>query len=352
LTRVALSGPAVASLRAMLRMTQPDMTEQWVAFLMSAARTGMGFRSLFNQPEAIALLQGLYPEPVYWQAALTYSFEGNLQAVLDEYYHVLFESLGLVGHDPGESVVKLADTVQSALSLRAPTLRFDEIKLLDDQRPTLENRGLRCRYALRFGDEKSADYDGRTRDVDVRVAFNSPFRPFVLATTSIGQEGLDFHQYCHRVVHWNLPSNPVDLEQREGRVHRYKCHVIRRNLALAYGLATITSDADLTDPWRHLFQQAVKDRPPEVNDLVPFWIYEADELEDRAFKIEREIPVFPLSREISRMEQLKMSLVAYRSVIGQPRQQELLAFLAARLGQDQIRELVSNSLIDLSPPKP
>ena len=38
---------------------------------------------------------------------------------------------------------------------------------------------------------------------------NSPFWPFVLATTSVGQEGLDFQQYCHAVVHWNLPSNPV-----------------------------------------------------------------------------------------------------------------------------------------------
>jgi len=28
-------------------------------------------------------------------------------------------------------------------------------------------------------------------------------------------EGLDFHHYCHAIVHWNLPSNPVDLEQRE-----------------------------------------------------------------------------------------------------------------------------------------
>ncbi|WP_413818578.1 helicase-related protein [Sphingobium sp.] len=65
----------------------------------------------------------------------------------------------------------------------------------------------------------------------VRDAFNSPFRPFALATTSVGQEGLDFHPYCYRLYHWNLPGNPVDLEQREGRVHRFKGHAIRLNLA-------------------------------------------------------------------------------------------------------------------------
>jgi ERCC4-related helicase len=69
----------------------------------------------------------------------------------------------------------------------------------------------------------------------VIAAFNSPFWPFVLASTSVGQEGLDFHHYSHAVVHWNIPANPVDLEQREGRVHRYQGHAVRRNVAAGYG---------------------------------------------------------------------------------------------------------------------
>ena len=87
--------------------------------------------------------------------------------------------------------------------------------------PGLDNQGhLRTRFAMRFGDQDAEDSAEPTRADQVRSAFNSPFWPFVLATTSVGQEGLDFHSYCHAVVHWNLPSNPVDLEQREGRVHR------------------------------------------------------------------------------------------------------------------------------------
>ena len=46
--------------------------------------------------------------------------------------------------------------------------------------------------------------------------------------------GLDFHPYCHAVVHWNLPTNPIDLEQREGRVNRFAGHAIRRNVAAAH----------------------------------------------------------------------------------------------------------------------
>ncbi|WP_339688870.1 helicase C-terminal domain-containing protein [uncultured Parasphingorhabdus sp.] len=53
----------------------------------------------------------------------------------------------------------------------------------------------------------------------------------VLATTSVGQEGLDFHFYWHRLVDRNLPNNPIDLEQREGRVHRFKNHATRMNVS-------------------------------------------------------------------------------------------------------------------------
>ena len=72
-----------------------------------------------------------------------------------------------------------------------------------------------------------------------REAFNSPFWPFVLATTSTGQEGLDFHLYCRDIVHWNLPSNPVDLEQREGRINRYDGLSIRPRTTRAGSLSCL-----------------------------------------------------------------------------------------------------------------
>ena len=83
-------------------------------------------------------------------------------------------------------------------------------------------------FALAFGEDVSREAgpdgdDAKMRKSVVREAFNSPFWPFILATTSVGQEGLDFHLYCRDVLHWNLPSNPVDLEQREGRINRRDC---------------------------------------------------------------------------------------------------------------------------------
>ncbi len=75
---------------------------------------------------------------------------------------------------------------------------------------------IRTHYAMPYGNIRMTD-QATNRAIDVRLAFNSPFRPFVLASTSVGQEGLDFHWYCRKIMHWNIPSNPQDMEQREGK---------------------------------------------------------------------------------------------------------------------------------------
>jgi hypothetical protein len=59
---------------------------------------------------------------------------------------------------------------------------------------------MRANFALRLAEERSDEGSG-LRPAEVRDAFNSPFSPFVLATTSAGQEDLDFHVFCRAVVH-------------------------------------------------------------------------------------------------------------------------------------------------------
>jgi hypothetical protein len=180
----------------------------------------------------------------------------------------------------------------------------------------------------------------------VRTAFNSPFRPFVLATTSIGQEGLDFHQYCHEVYHWNLPPNPVDLEQREGRINRYKGHVIRRNIADAFVAPFMQKYGDgHGDPWEELFRMAVDSRLEGLNDLYPFWVFEPP----GAMKVIRYIPVMPLSRDRERLSSLSKALIAYRMVMGQPRQEDLVYYLQRRFEEDLNAEEFLKYKIDLSP---
>ena len=65
---------------------------------------------------------------------------------------------------------------------------------------------------------------------------------------------------------------------------------------------------------------------------------------------EQYIAMLPLSREVNRLKYIKKTLVVYRSVIGQPMQEELLQFLEEHLSPEEIEDLVSEAMIDLSPP--
>lgn len=336
LVELALGSPAVCAARAFKRIA-PSLAFDDPELMSAAAIVANGFRSLYNNPETQLLLRSIGDEDLpLWRIALNYAIDGNLQAVLDEYAHVLKESLGLFDHSDVEIVQQVSEAMFEALSIRAPNITVDDLSLsLNRRKIRKDTYKLRCRFALRFADIKDDSENILMRAGTVRQAFNSPFRPFILASTSVGQEGLDFHSYCHSIWHWNLPSNPVDMEQREGRIHRYKGHAIRKNISQRYGITAFkkAKRKPLNDPWDSAFRMCKNDRPEELNDLYPYWIF--DNVES-PFKIERIIPLLPFSREIPKLDKLKKSLALYRLVFGQPRQEDLLAYLVDVLDESEL----------------
>ena len=336
-------GPATCALRAFARVSHGSTDFTNANARDGAARVAWGLRSFFNVPEVMALVRGRGKGSApYWIKVVDYCTNGGLQAVLSEYAHILRESLGFLDRDADRIVPEMARVINEALSIRAANYTADDIRVQDGQ-VSVEPHRLRARYALRFGAQSLEAESELQRAGVVRTAFNSPFWPFVLATTSVGQEGLDFHQYCHAIVHWNLPANPVDLEQREGRVHRYKGHAIRKNIAKEHRAAAFGSGS--VDPWEALFTMAVDGRADGVGDLVPFWVFAPA----GGAQIERYVPALPMSREVQKLEQLKQSLVAYRLAFGQPRQEDLVKYLQSLKGIDGID--LSSLVLDLSPPR-
>jgi len=345
LAQIAVAGPGIVALRALARITG-GINEVSSAIKGYAGQVAWNFRSLFNLPEVTAFIRGMNREEPYWRRVVEYSASGGLQSVLDEYAHTLRESLGLVDHSPEEIAREVAKVMGESLSLRTSTLGVDDVSIdLQGNDVKVERRRMRGHFALRFGEEKNEDGAVVTRAGQVRDAFNSPFWPFVLATTSVGQEGLDFHTYCHAVVHWNLPSNPVDMEQREGRVHRYKGHAVRKNLANFYGINK-TKVGKGSDPWDALFVYGKQDRDENATDLVPFWVYP---LEGGA-KIERHVPALPLSRDRERLFALRRSLVVYRMVFGQARQEDLVEYVLSRFPESEVSRITQELSINLEPP--
>ena len=222
-----------------------------------------------------------------------------------------------------------------ALSTRTATNAVEDVQVVDGE-IRLEERRINSHFAARYGRAQSTD-QAAMRETTVRTAYNSPFRPFVLASTSVGQEGLDFHTYSHAIVHWNLPGNPVDLEQREGRVHRYKGHAVRKNVADEFGCRRAGSRST-HDPWAAVFDAALAARADEDSDIKPYWIF----TRPGGAVIERYVPALPLSREAQQYRRLLRTVGAYRLVIGQPRQDDLIRYV----GED-----VSWLRIDLTPPR-
>lgn len=66
-----------------------------------------------------------------------------------------------------------------------------------------------------------------------------------------------FHWWAHSVIRWNVLSNPVEHEQRQGRVHRYLGHVVRENVADTHGAELL--EAGVTDPCEALFSVPAAD---------------------------------------------------------------------------------------------
>ena len=261
-------------------------------------------------------------------------WDGNLESVLDEYL-VSLRGLGVVSNDRGVED-KILGIMKKALALGAGGVSVHETGSKRARDPFR----MRCHAALPFGlsGQEKETGSGELRNDDLRVAFNSPFRPFVLATTSIGQEGLDFHVWSNHVVHWDLPSNPVDLEQRDGRVNRYGGLAIRR--ALAENAPCLPS---MESPWRVL----ADGQKETMGGLGPWWIH------PRA-SIRRTVFVTPFSKVAGDLEVLRDQLSIYRLAMGQSDQEALVHALRRRVaaaGKEASRVLswFEEARIDLSP---
>jgi len=315
LAESALGSPATCALRAIARLC-PELETDDPVLIGAAVVIALGFRSLYNQPETRALLEEASPLN-YWRQINAHAAQNDLAAVMDEYLHLVLEGERAELFDAAERARIIAKKVVEVVALRPAQITLDQWTA-GRSRLQDEPFEIRARFAMRFA-TKAEEEKGVRRTKLVQAAFKSPFRPFVLASTSIGQEGLDFHPYCSRIVHWNLPRNPVDIEQREGRVHRFKNHAVRRNIAADFGYRA-SALVGFEAPWTAMFreaedQQTAKGHP---GDIVPYWIHPGEA------KIERVVLIPPFSREVERYENLKKSLATYRLAFGQPRQDEMI----------------------------
>jgi hypothetical protein len=344
LVDIALGSPANCIYKCLRRYFNDE--DSISEILNYSLELGYDFMLFFDKPESIAAVQineqtkdnrfkdNRDKTDIHWNLVLRYCIDGNLQSVIDEYSHMLFSK--------NRTVSDLATAIASGLNLRTSSVKVEGL----DKKNILTNKNLRCHYAVSFGNQNLETEEGKSRASDVINNFNSPFRPFVLASTSLGQEGLDFHYYCRKIMHWNLPHSPVEFEQREGRINRFKGLVIRQNLSHKYK----SHLQNHTDIWEELFNIALEKESTSTGkpQILPFWYTESQ----KDIKIERIVPLFPLSKDVTHYKEMISLLTLYRLTFGQPRQEELLkSFKDLGNDKEKLTEIYDKYLLNLSPIK-
>ncbi len=329
LTLIALYSPAVCLLRSMRSVFGhiPNWEQNnWSAVL----KLGLNqLRNYFNKQVVQSIVRANSPHDRSYSAkVLLYCQSAHIQAMWDEYAYLVGMALPRSKPDKLPKAFLLQCERVLGMGTGSPSVneltRGGRIRQRPSPRP--------AHFAVAFGEDVAADTKeaaGRSRKTAMREAFNSPFWPFVLATTSVGQEGLDFHLYCRDIMHWNLPSNPVDLEQREGRINRFDCLSIRRAIVSDHPLSALAGAApDQKNVWARLFE-ILRLYPSGTqrfkHGLYPHWIYQPTKEDGQMLR--RHLAFYSRSRDARRYADLKDALRLYRLVLGQPRQQDIIESL-------------------------
>lgn len=208
----------------------------------------------------------------------SYCKDGGLQDVIEEYLFLLTK-----GYSSG--LDDITALFESALKNSKNSVTY----IGKNDEATIKTG-----FAMRFSDTEEDENQEQLQN-----KFNSPFYPFVLATTPIAQEGLNFQNYCHRVFHWITPVSPVDFEQQEGRINRYHNHAVRKSY-MKY--------SKKRECWNEVFIMAATDEA----GLSPHWIANVED----PVKIESCIVNQKFSKDEAVQKLLKKAINNYRVSLG------------------------------------
>lgn len=291
-----------------ISMAEKRQVERVFDFSWNRLRGYLGHR-LF-----VEVILGASRHRRYTNALRDALLKGGFEAVLDEQMVLL----GRLGDAKGLAIL---EQLGNCLLDRPSLVQFRRGKNVKLRIPVQAVTPFAGGEQRKVGKKKS----GRLRSDTLRRAFNSPFWPHVLCTTSVGQEGLDFHQWCRRIVHWDLPSDPVDFEQREGRIARYASLAVRQSLGRLHGEEALVR-AGACSPFLELLKVA-GEQPSGRTGLERWWLPEQGRPVSVSFD-------WRFSLRSKRKKEMLQELLYYRLALGQPDPEAFMNMLK-RVGADQ-----------------
>ncbi|MFO0806398.1 MAG: helicase-related protein [Gemmataceae bacterium] len=329
----ALGSPGVVVGRSLKRhwagaVSDDRDSKGQLRFRHTLAASWMGLRNYLDQRWFYRVL--CKEKEHYPDALQRVVVDGNLEAVLDEHLWIVSRLRDL-------SQDELAIELREGLTLKSGMFFLHPLQGRRD-----DTFSLRCHVAMPFVQAKvqtPGEDEKPIRTDEMRRAFNTPFWPYILTTTSVGQEGLDFHAWCDTLVHWDLCRNPVDLEQREGRIQRFGGLSIRRAIAANLAEAAMANRSDGESPWVRIESMA-NARMSDESGLAPWWVCKNGGVIRYVFDV-------PTSEQKHWLHWMKEQRLLYRLALGQPNQEDLLEILSSKVGLDP--QAIRKAVINLSP---
>ena len=159
----------------------------------------------------------------------------------------------------------------------------------------------------------------------------------MLVTTLIGPECLDFHPWCRALAHWDLCSEPVALEQREGRINRFAGLSVRRAIASGLSGSMALHEIDCS-PWERMAARA-EDELVDDTGLSPWWVAPGAMTTNLVLSV-------PGGEQPGQLARLYRERALYRLVLGMPDQADLLELISTR--ESWSPEMVESVCLDLS----
>ena len=327
LANAALSSPGPVLARS-LKRHRLILDDDSAATYRALRASWEGLRSYLNNPWMNASMSG---RGDYRERISRAILDGNLEAVLDEHLWVT----GTLRHLGPEALVKHLTT---ALSLRTSDVKLYGLEgRKSDYHPSLP---CRARASIkRFAATGPARMKERSRPtVPRKSASHSTARSGPMSSPPPPSDRRGWiSTLCGAIAHWDLPGNPVDLEQREGRVDRYAGLAIRRVLASEFAPDRAAVESGCS-PWEVLADRSERAHRNDPAGLAPWWIVEGARVRRLIFDI-------PLSEARARFEDLRQQRLLYRLTLGQPDQSDLVRALRGRISPEE----ATAATINLSP---
>lgn len=152
LARLSMAAPGGCAARMFGSIWQTKAN----AGLSAESRVGMVTVQMFNKPESVNVILKGYKGKEYWRQILEYCAAGDLQAVFDEYGHLL--------KDAGLTVKQAAARLSEVMGFKTSTVacQYGEAKYQPVRRESKAGSTLRCHYAVSLGNQKTTEEGQRS----------------------------------------------------------------------------------------------------------------------------------------------------------------------------------------------